>query len=343
MNNIFPGNLKLIKKGCEDEFGSLSKSERLELMNVLSECIYNKKNYKYELIDLTNMLTKSFGKDCSHNQLLLLLRIRDFPYPLFNAIRMDINKIDEYVGQLQIDLISYLVNGNIDEAVSINNVIKYLKKISPRKQLIFLKFYCLDEDLTESKKEMCRLFSGIMYSTDCRIILSTLELICELYDFNGYSIDYKEYDSENDSSDENPENENYDDLFDVIKYLVRTVILHNKNINMFSLCEIRLYIIRLYIGYMSYSSTEECDNLIIENIISGLYTDEDIIESLDKFTFNIAYEYYPDICKYKPYILVMMEELYNDVCDIFVENSDNDDILNKLIKEGYYINKKHTE
>jgi hypothetical protein len=90
------------------------------------------------------------------------------------------------------------------------------------------------------------------------------------------------------------------------------------------------------------------NDIVLNALISGKYENSSIINrvSRDRFYYN----YFPDICKYQPVLLKNIlcrykneEIFFNDICDVFVENSSDtySHVLRFLIEDGYYVD-NHT-
>jgi hypothetical protein len=86
-------------------------------------------------------------------------------------------------------------------------------------------------------------------------------------------------------------------------------------------------------------------DIMIEMLLSDKYDicdQTNIISIMYNYKFDIIYELYAPLCKYKTYFIQLLIEenweFYNDICDVFVINNTNDDvdILSKLIQSKYY-------
>jgi hypothetical protein len=113
-------------------------------------------------------------------------------------------------------------------------------------------------------------------------------------------------------------------------------------------------ILRIYVIFDKYGISEkdiyydkeEVDNILINRLIQRKC--ENYKRCIGKFCRMkrlIHYDIFTYICKYDTTLLTKLiknnYELYNDICDVYVENNRDDDIsiLLKLINSGYYYDK----
>jgi hypothetical protein len=316
ITNILEKNKKFLKN--LDIYENLNTTTKEKLLKIFEQILYitfdvhhnkNIVDVKTE-IDKIIALTKKYFIVKEYQSFLVDTLLYAYVYDMYYDLHNEYSNIN-------VDLINVLVIGTLKNKVHVKNLMALVNRLDIINYVYVCIYYAKTMDI--SVKDFFDIASHILINI--RNIKSEYTAFCDIL-----SIFRSKNNIENDV---------------IIEFIIK-VILKN---------ETRFENIKDYFGALNFGICElnkdSLSSYFYENIISGKYK----IKSLLQFFINndIPYEYFPDICKYRPNIIYELltckitatEVFYNDICDVFMINNkdDNTKILKLLIDCNYYVNK----